>query len=514
MFDNRWVVPYNPYLTKKYKAHINVEISCGVNAIKYLAKYVYKGSDRATLAVPREHNEIDMTLQGLYTGPVQAIWRLKGYTTHEEKPAVTQLPYHLEGRHREAFSRVMTREQIIAAVRSQSSAFIDWMRYNAANTDGCDLFYIDFPMHYTHVKNRGWHIRKKGHTIGRLPVAVPRQGEHFYLRALLTVKRGARSYEDLYTVDGVNYETPSATCRALGLNFDDSEWISLFDEIKDSTSAASLRNQFGPGSSSIWDRFREASSDDCLYRISSLVRDLDAPPLEWSEEERRYDFALWLLRDVLHDLGLDWATVRLTKYRHSWIVRERNALIAEALDFDQEVERQIFSNSVTLFSPGQRDAYDTIMHTITNGLKPNTFFLQGPAGTGKNFLLKTLCSQFRSEGKIVLCVASSGIASLLLPNDRTAHSLFKIPIACTEDSVCRILAQRQLANLLRRTAPILIIWDEVTIKSKHKFSAVNKVLRDLCDGSELFGGISVLLGGDFAQILLVVLRGRREQVKL
>ncbi|POS82216.1 hypothetical protein EPUL_006683, partial [Erysiphe pulchra] len=81
---------------------------------------------------------------------------------------------------------------------------------------------------------------------------------------------------------------------------------------------------------------------------------------------------------------------------------------------------------------------------------------------------------------------------------------------CTDDSVCRIPAQSQLANLVRRTA--LIIWDEVTMQSKHNFSAVEKVLRDLCDGNELFGAIPVLLGGDFAQILPVVLRGRREQV--
>lgn len=154
MFDNRWVVPYNPFLTKKYGAHINVEVACGVRAIKYLAKYIYKGSDRATLAVPGEYNEIDMTLQGRYIGPVQAIWRLFGYTTHEEKPAVMQLPFHLEGRHRVAFSRIMTREQIAAAVETQSSPFIDWMKYNAVNTDGRDLFYVDFPMHYTYIKNR------------------------------------------------------------------------------------------------------------------------------------------------------------------------------------------------------------------------------------------------------------------------------------------------------------------------------------------------------------------------
>ncbi len=45
--DNRWVVPYNPYLLLKYNAHINVEICSTVSAVKYLYKYVYKGHDRA-----------------------------------------------------------------------------------------------------------------------------------------------------------------------------------------------------------------------------------------------------------------------------------------------------------------------------------------------------------------------------------------------------------------------------------------------------------------------------------
>lgn len=47
--DNRWIVPYNPYLSKKYKAHMNDECCKSVKAIKYINKYVYKGSDRATM---------------------------------------------------------------------------------------------------------------------------------------------------------------------------------------------------------------------------------------------------------------------------------------------------------------------------------------------------------------------------------------------------------------------------------------------------------------------------------
>ena len=47
--DNRWVVPYNPYLSCKYEAHINVEVCATVKAVKYIHKYIYKGIDRATV---------------------------------------------------------------------------------------------------------------------------------------------------------------------------------------------------------------------------------------------------------------------------------------------------------------------------------------------------------------------------------------------------------------------------------------------------------------------------------
>jgi Helitron helicase-like domain at N-terminus len=56
---NKWVVPYNPYLSKKYKAHINVEICGTIRAIRYIHKYIYKGSDRATIELDASVDEIN-----------------------------------------------------------------------------------------------------------------------------------------------------------------------------------------------------------------------------------------------------------------------------------------------------------------------------------------------------------------------------------------------------------------------------------------------------------------------
>jgi hypothetical protein len=50
VFDNRWVVPYNPYLTMRYQCHINVEVCNSIMAVKYL----YKGHDHALVVVQSE----------------------------------------------------------------------------------------------------------------------------------------------------------------------------------------------------------------------------------------------------------------------------------------------------------------------------------------------------------------------------------------------------------------------------------------------------------------------------
>ncbi|GJT31526.1 DNA helicase [Tanacetum coccineum] len=69
------------------------------------------------------------------------------------------------------------------------------------------------------------------------------------------------------------------------------------------------------------------------------------------------------------------------------------------------------------------------MTAVSKG-EQELIFVYGHGGTGKTFLWKTVFSSLRYEGKIVLAVASSGIASLLLPAgslDRTLKDLMNEP---------------------------------------------------------------------------------------
>ena len=66
--DARDVVPYNPYLSKKYNCHLNVEFCGSIRAVKYLYKYTYKGHDRASVEIGPA-DEIKQFLDTRYVWP-------------------------------------------------------------------------------------------------------------------------------------------------------------------------------------------------------------------------------------------------------------------------------------------------------------------------------------------------------------------------------------------------------------------------------------------------------------
>ena len=68
--DNRWVAPYNPFLSTLFDCHINVEVVSSIKAVKYLYKYVYKGHDMTQVRV--ERNESGSRQPEPAQGPVEA----------------------------------------------------------------------------------------------------------------------------------------------------------------------------------------------------------------------------------------------------------------------------------------------------------------------------------------------------------------------------------------------------------------------------------------------------------
>ncbi|XP_076946887.1 uncharacterized protein LOC143618658 [Bidens hawaiensis] len=102
-------------------------------------------------------------------------------------------------------------------------------------------------------------------------------------------------------------------------------------------------------------------------------------------------------------------------------------------------------------------------------------FIYGHGGTGKTYLWNTIISGLRSQGKVVLAVAALGIASLLLPGRRTAHSTFKIPFDLYDESTCSVTKNTHLAQLLTEVS--VIIWDEAPMNDRRCFESLDKYIK-------------------------------------
>ncbi|XP_025607907.1 uncharacterized protein [Arachis hypogaea] len=72
--DNRWVIPYNPWLLPKYDCHINVEICSSIKSIKYLYKYCYKGPDHVAMEVHRSshYDEVQQFIDARWIAALEA----------------------------------------------------------------------------------------------------------------------------------------------------------------------------------------------------------------------------------------------------------------------------------------------------------------------------------------------------------------------------------------------------------------------------------------------------------
>jgi hypothetical protein len=339
-------------------------------------------------------------------------------------------------------------------------------------------------------------------------------GEKFYLRLLLTVERGAQSYEALYEYEGVQYPTYRAACIARGLAENDQEWIHCFDEAISFSTGTSLRilfltavkNRIITDPAAIWEKYKTSFCDDLLRRLERLP--LATFPLPLSDPH--LDYGLHLIETGLADGDQTLTEHHLPAPTFNW------AVIHEILQGGRRiVNNQALADQMRAsFNAEQLQSFNTIVSAITDSPQTAHFYLQGPGGTGKTFLYKALCYYYRAQGKTILCVASTGIAALLLPNGRTSHSQFKLPIDINALSTCGVTKQSRLGKLLARVD--LIIWDEVPMQHKHCFMAVHRLLVDLRSvrgrNEPLFGGVPIILGGDFAQILPVVPNGSRTQV--
>ncbi|ONM53446.1 hypothetical protein ZEAMMB73_Zm00001d019636 [Zea mays] len=483
--DNRWVVPYNPYLLRLFNCHINVEACGSIKAVKYLFKYIYKGHDRASVVMrdaskaDDDVDEIKQYRDARWVTPPEALWRIYGFELSQISPPVMQLQLHLPNMHMVAFHERQMVERVVNRPGVDRSMLTSYFEANRLHEEARGILYRDFPEWYT------W-----------------QSGERYYLRVLLNHVTGAASYVDLRTVDGVTLPTFREAAERRGLLESDNTLDECLTERAVFQMPLSLRRLFAtilvycePSDVAVlWHKHKDSMSEDYQHKSQNKTH---------VEQMVLID-----IRNMLQSMGKDIKTFPLPP-----MIDAYDDAIGTAREVYEEESIQPTVEDVALkdsLNEEQRVAYDKIMSAVDTD-QGGLFFVDGPGGTGKTYLYRVLLATLRNQGKIVVATTTSGVAASIMPGGRTAHSRFKIPLTIDDGAVCSFTKQSGTAELLRKAS--LIIWDEASMTKRQVVEALDNSMRDIMGRPALpFGGKTIVFGGDFRQVLPVVRKGLRAQV--
>ncbi|KAL8094160.1 hypothetical protein AgCh_035870 [Apium graveolens] len=276
----------------------------------------------------------------------------------------------------------------------EKTKFTEWLETNKQNEDARTLTYAEFPKHWV------WN------------------------------SKGSTSFECIRTVNGVTYTTFKAACYALGLLDDDREWVDCLSE------AAVWATE-------LWKTHSQILSEDMLHIQRKRFQ---FPTLRLTTAQTEA-YALVEIESLMQKLGKSLKDIDGMPQPDSSLTRDiENRLLNEELNYDRAALKILLEKYLHALNHFQRIAYDAIVHSVQRD-EGKLFFISGLGGTGKTFLWNTITLKLRSDSMIVLLVATSGIASLLLPNGRTAYSRFRIPLDVAAESTCEIKHGQEMIKI-------------------------------------------------------------------
>jgi len=159
-----------------------------------------------------------------------------------------------------------------------------------------------------------------------------------------------------------------------------------------------------------------------------------------------------------------------------------------------EIDSECFDTST--LNTRQKLVYDLIKtHSINEIESPLRMIVTGQGGTGKSFLIQALKALLGNT-----CVVCSffGIAAYNVKG-QTLHSLFQLPIAGRRQGDLKGNSLQRLQNSLKKVS--YIITDEYSVIGEKMFGYIDKRCRQATGVyNEFFGGLSLILVGDIAQL--------------
>ena len=291
-----------------------------VTLIMYLYKYIYKGHDHAHGSI--SHDDIKQFLAGRLLTASEAVWRIFLYELTRRRPAVTNIPVHLEDQAFVVFDSSDNKSKKNAADRISKldryfgrpeGAQFDGLRYveyyeqftvtvgtrKASSARNTDTWTDSIP-----IPQQGTVRKRSLQHICRIDTKRLQSGELWYLRLLLQ-HRAARSYEELKTVDNTTNHSFSECARALGLMKDRTEFEICMTEARDAVCTPHqlrflfiiLINEGAPASSMFQEHRIFLRSD---YKLNKNMDDVSA-----ETSKQRTSFSVRRNVDVSRSVHVD-----------------------------------------------------------------------------------------------------------------------------------------------------------------------------------------------------------------
>jgi len=484
----------------------------------------------APAAVSNEYKTFQM---GRHISATEAAWRLAGKVVNKTEPAVKALPCHLPDEDFVVFSQ----DDEAAAVAGRTVSALQRYFCRPAGDAFDGLTMVEYYEQYTVSKKRPaagkehdtdchpdpgkrcfvW--KSRGTRVCRLFRHTPKHGDVYYLRKLL-MYRPARSYEDLVTVgdevlrveleaggQSLNFQ---GAVRRLGLLFGDSEFEDCMQEaVTALETPMALRYLFVQltlefaGAAPMLQKFGEYMSYDIVEHVHRELAVRGTVADDVSIRSKVFQRLLAELEDIFESSGRTMTAVGLP-------MPAADAARVLRITKSPEQHRAEFENMFATANDEQKAIFDTVRLAIESG-NGGFFFVDGPSGRGKTFLLRMLIAWcFSIPGRTSLNHATCGIVAVALHEGITCHRGFGLPLdvdTTPEALTCNVPRESYRAKQLK--AASLIILDELPMLNKAHFELIDKCLRTVTGVDRPFGGKTVVGGGDFRQTTPVVKHGGR-----
>lgn len=466
------IAEYNPQLTLAYNAHINVKVACGTRCVLYLRKYLSKGPDSiGALLLPEGTSyskQFDNFYQNRCLTAAEAAWVACEFPFNYFNPTVLILQLHLPGEQPVYFDETETDEAILAKTLKQTQLEQYFAR---PRTEEFDFITFEEYFQKYNPKSDG-SVTCRGSPI----VAVVRNvdysdSEHFALYMLLKVV-AARSFDEIKQ----NHNTFEEAAIAAGVFSASAASVHSAALFEMNLRHVSLRQMIS---------YMVVIAQTDSRHFEEVFFDTWDSIAEHEPQLRHPEDVLQLIVEAIERNGssldeLIQCSDRLSQLLHRLV---------------QPNIRRFFVYNIpnAALDPQQQLAVDTICQN-----RGSNYYINGCAGSGKTFTLIQLVKKL-STNRNVLTAAYTGIAASLLPNAFTTHKLFGLPLEDDNESECTTITRQSTSGKLLQSVDTLII-DEVSMLHERHLLRIDNTLQHLRDNNLPFGGVQVILGGDFNQL--------------